>query len=391
MAVLHLAKYEGLGNDFLVLRLGIDDVEGRSGAVAVVGQSGPAGGSVTAANPIDATIAAALCDRHRGPGADGVITLAATAEGGVRMTLRNADGGLAETSGNGLRCAALAAIDGGLASGPELVIETGAGPASARLLARHGSAGATVRVSMGEARLGEGRHGILERFARIVDTGNPHLVLHPERGGPVPMALRAEDLAHLEHGVDGELAGGVNVEAVVVESPGVGSPGVGGLAPGADAPSAGSSGGGALSGQPDRIELVVWERGAGATLACGSGSVAAAAACRAAGLVGDRVEVHNPGGVLLVELSGPPEAPSAYLTGPARLVARIEVDLDWMLDAALGEAAPRDPAGAFDNQGALENQGALDPAGARDPAGALDNQGALDLAPARAGEVARAS
>jgi diaminopimelate epimerase len=62
-------------------------------------------------------------------------------------------------------------------------------------------------------------------------------------------------------------------------------------------------------------------------MACGSGSVAAAAAARYAGLVADTVSVANPGGLLSVELSGSREAPSAILTGPARRVAAVRVEL----------------------------------------------------------------
>jgi diaminopimelate epimerase len=306
VSVLRLAKYHGLGNDFLV-----GTVAGGDGA-----------------EPIDAATGAALCDRHRGIGADGVIMLRRCAGGSaVRMSLRNADGGVAETSGNGLRCAALAALDGGLVAGPGVVIETAAGPARALLVARTGAGGATLRVSMGRALLGEVRAGVLGRSARMVDVGNPHLVLYEDTApgagtGLAPgtalhglhalhalPALLASELAGLEHGVDGEVPGGLNVEAVRV----LATPGGAGR---------------------DAVELVVWERGAGETQACGSGSVAAAAALRAAGLVGGRVEVRNPGGTLHVELTGPLEAPEAELTGPAQLVARFEVDPAWLAGAA---------------------------------------------------------
>ncbi|HWD71023.1 MAG TPA: diaminopimelate epimerase, partial [Actinomycetota bacterium] len=108
MPVLRLTKHHGQGNDFLVLL----DPDGRY--------------------PLDAATARFLCDRHRGVGADGVIR-ATRAEPGddcavLRMELRNADGGTAEMSGNGVRCLAQAAVDAGLASGPELVIRTLAGP-----------------------------------------------------------------------------------------------------------------------------------------------------------------------------------------------------------------------------------------------------------------------
>jgi diaminopimelate epimerase len=81
---------------------------------------------------------------------------------------------------------------------------------------------------------------------------------------------------------------------------------------------------------PDSIVLRVWERGVGETRACGTGSAAAAAAAQSWGLVGERVEVHNPGGVLTVLL-----APDGIrLSGPVRRVADVEVRPDEILAAA---------------------------------------------------------
>jgi diaminopimelate epimerase len=306
VSVLRLAKYHGLGNDFLVYVGGGTDRPKGNGAEGVIGPAQ----------------AVALCARHTGVGADGVLSLSPTGDGQVvRMELRNADGGAAETSGNGLRCAALAAFDAGLVSGNEIVLETQVGPATARLIRRSRGGAALLRVSMGSVRIGKLRHGVLGRLARFVDVGNPHLVLYSEPGSTPLPALHAAELAQLEHGIDGEMAGGLNVEAV---NHGCGTR-AGGPA------SAGRSSTGRPAQVLDTIDMVVWERGAGATQACGSGSVAAAAAMRAAGLAGDRVEVRNPGGTLLVELDGPPVRPDAQLTGPAQLVARVEVDLGALL------------------------------------------------------------
>src|SRR5437016_8463666 len=104
MPVLRLTKHHGQGNDFLVLL----DPDGRQ--------------------PLDATTARFLCDRRRGVGADGVIraTLVGPGDDGAAldMELRNADGGIAEMSGNGVRCLAQAAVDAGLASPPTFVVRT---------------------------------------------------------------------------------------------------------------------------------------------------------------------------------------------------------------------------------------------------------------------------
>ena len=299
---IQLAKYHGLGNDFLVLV----DTEGGV-------DLGP-------------DVVAALCDRHRGIGADGLLRLAPPRRGGAfAMELRNADGGVAETSGNGLRCAALAAVHAGLARRGDLVVETAVGDAAAHVSRDSAAGAAQVRVSMGELSVGDeiaatellaatgsgasvvatggaprpaGSLGGL--VARRVGVGNPHVVIYaPAVAGGAARAsatpVRSLDVATVGPAIDAGTVGGVNVEVVDVVD-------------------------GALS-------LAVWERGVGVTLACGSGSCAAAAAMRAAGLAGDRVLVVNPGGALFVELSGPPAHPSAVLSGPAQRIAAVTVDL----------------------------------------------------------------
>src|SRR5215210_6779250 len=96
---MRLEKYQANGNDFLIL-LDLDDKQ-----------------------PVDEATARAMCDRHRGVGADGLIRVTA----GPTMQLFNADGGRAETSGNGLRCVARALVDAGLESGPDFTITDDAG------------------------------------------------------------------------------------------------------------------------------------------------------------------------------------------------------------------------------------------------------------------------
>ncbi len=235
---MHLRKYHGLGNDFLILV----DPDGKQ--------------------PIDVDLARAACDRHRGVGADGLIRIARPVAGGpLTMELRNADGTRAETSGNGLRCVALAVVDAGVEPGPELTVTTDAGP---RRLTLHDDG--TVSAEMGVATI-EGRH---------VDLGNPHEVVFVEQ-------LTV---------VSGPRAG-VNVEYVTVGP------------------------------EADELSMRVFERGVGETEACGSGACAAAAVAHAEGKVGPQVTVHQPGGAVTVDLSGP----TIVLTGPAAFVC--EVDLPW--------------------------------------------------------------
>lgn len=275
MTTISLLKYEALGNDFLIAL----DPRGLT-----------AGG-----DEVVKDVVVRLCERHRGVGADGLI-VARPGQGGadIVMELHNADGGRAETSGNGLRCLALALVDAGVVASRTIAIETDGGPVKAVVGPQAHSSCAEVTVTMGRARVGGGAEAgplATRGFAgRRVEIGNPHLVLI----GP---SLAGIEAAAFGPPLETALAGGQNVEAV------------------------------SLVG-PDRLELLVWERGAGATSACGSGSAAAAAAARAAGLVGDEVTVDNPGGTLRVGLAGPAEEPEVTLTGPACRVARVEVELE---------------------------------------------------------------
>jgi diaminopimelate epimerase len=214
---MQLRKYHGLGNDFLILL----DRDGTQ--------------------PVDGATARALCERHTGIGADGLIRVT---DEPLTMELYNADGSRAETSGNGLRCVARAVVDAGWEAGPSFTIVTDAGPRQATV---HGDS--AVSVEMGTATV-DGQH---------VDLGNPHTV------------VLVDDLADVDPGRDPDL----NVEYVL--------PGPG----------------------PDELTMRVFERGVGETQACGSGSCAAAAVAHAKGLVGDRVIVHQPGGAVTVALGDP--------------------------------------------------------------------------------------
>jgi diaminopimelate epimerase len=269
--VLHFTKHHGAGNDFLVLI----DREGSS--------------------PLGSELARALCARRSGVGADGVIRVL---EGGdaadLTMELRNADGGEAEMSGNGMRCLAQAAVEAGLVKPPTFTVMTAAGVRSVEYTVADTPGSAWASVDMGTAELGPDQpQRFAERKARQVDLGNPHLVLL----GPDPAGV---DVVELGSRLEAAHAGGINVEFISI------GPG------------------------PDAITLRVWERGVGETRACGTGSAAAAAAARSWGLVGDTVEVHNPGGTLQVTLG----SDGVRLSGPVHKVADVEVDTDELLEAA---------------------------------------------------------
>lgn len=215
-----------------------------------------------------------LCDRRRGIGADGVLQVS-HGDDGVRMGYWNADGSEAEMCGNGLRCVARYAFDRGLVDDKEFDVQTPRGPLRVE-------ASEEPRVEIGQVVLGD--KFVFEGFDfRHVLVGNPHAVTVVD---DVQQAPVREIGALLERST----AGGVNVEFVRVHNRG-------------------------------RLEMRVWERGVGETLACGSGMVASAAVTRDLGLTGNDVAVVVSGGVGTVDLAGA----RAWLIGPARYVFAGEI------------------------------------------------------------------
>jgi diaminopimelate epimerase len=214
-----------------------------------------------------------LCDRRRGIGADGLLQVRA-ADGQIVMGYWNADGSAAEMCGNGLRCVARYAFDHGLVDDKLFTVRTPRGPL--RVEVRE-----DPRVELGRVEVGSGFEFENHRF-QWVSVGNPHAVAIVED-------LEREEVAGIGGRLERSTPGGTNVELAEVRD--------------------------------KMIELKIWERGVGETLACGSGMVAAAAVAQNRGLIDSEVSVTVPGGVGLVELTGD----TSYLTGPARYVFAGEI------------------------------------------------------------------
>ncbi|MEU8813910.1 diaminopimelate epimerase [Actinoplanes sp. NPDC048796] len=248
---------------------------------------------------------AALCDRRFGIGADGVLRVVRTAkdsdgeawaaEAEWFMDYRNADGSIAEMCGNGTRVFARYLVTHGLATpGAEgLPIATRAGVVVAVF------AGDEVRVRMASPRVyaaGTATTGPLTFPGVAVDCGNPHLVCALHDG----LRLESLDLT-VSPGFDPALfPAGVNVEFVTPASP--------------------------IEDADLHVDMRVYERGSGETMACGSGALAVGAvALRDAGLAHGVVAVDLPGGRLTVTHD---ENDAWWLAGPAVLVATGEADLD---------------------------------------------------------------
>ncbi|MGZ4124539.1 MAG: diaminopimelate epimerase [Actinomycetota bacterium] len=287
MAELTVWKYHGTGNDFVML----EDLEDE--------------------RPLRAELIAALCDRHRGIGADGVIRITRAdprTAASFFMDYWNADGSVAEMCGNGIRCLAKLVFERGQTADTELDVDTRAG---VKHLSLHTADGIVrgVTVGMGPARLarrdvpmtgGDPDEPFLtEPFdvegrtykASAVSMGNPHLVLFVE-----------EDPAQVEvHRIgpaverDPRFPTKTNVEFVAIDGDG-------------------------------GIRLRVWERGVGETMACGTGACAALVAANEAGLVARRAPVRYPGGELIVERTDE----QLLLTGPAERVFEATIDEAWL-------------------------------------------------------------
>ncbi|HET9368959.1 MAG TPA: diaminopimelate epimerase [Vicinamibacterales bacterium] len=233
-----------------------------------------------------AALARAVCDRHRGLGADGLMIVEPN-QVGADTTLLNADGSPSEVSGNGVRCAAAwLASERRTAAGETIVIGTGAGEKRLTLLSAEDRRW-TFRAEMGPPdQLREevlDVHGASVR-AVVLRVGNPQCVV---LGDVTEERLRTIAAALAVHPFFPE---GTNVELARVAA-------------------------------PDRVEILIWERGVGPTDASGTGACAAAVAAAAYGGAARRVRVVSPGGAQEVEWTDR----GLLLTGWAELLAAV----DW--------------------------------------------------------------
>jgi diaminopimelate epimerase len=276
MTPLPLAKLHATGNDFLV-RLALADER-----------------------PLAPQTVAGLCDRHRGIGADGLISVGPAQAAGTDCTMRlqNADGGDAEMSGNGIRCLAWVAARAGLGTDRELTVDTAAGRRVVSLTRDASGAVVAADVDMGSVTLGDEDVEItldgVEYFGDVANVGNPHLVCFVIDPAKVPVTTHGPRIE-----LDPRFPQRTNVEFVRVHP-------------------------------PDLIDMRVWERGVGETLSCGTGACAAAAVAHNRGVVDEHVRVRVPGGELDVRLGA-----TVRLGGPVTHVFDVEVDLD--------RVAPLDP------------------------------------------------
>jgi diaminopimelate epimerase len=212
--------------------------------------------------PLDDPVAFAqgVCDPDRGFGADGLLIALRSATADVRMRIINADGSEAEMCGNGIRCLAryLDEHDGR----SEAIVETIAGPIATRVLSREPY---LISEVLGVPAIGA-PHEVAGHIATPVDVGNPHVVIFVEDLSQVDIRTLGPRIEH-----DPRYPNGTNVHVVEIAR--------------------------------DRLLVLHWERGAGATAACGTGAVACAAVAIAEHGWSSPVTLEVPGGTLRVEWS----------------------------------------------------------------------------------------
>lgn len=262
-------KMQGTGNDYVYVNCFEERIE----------------------NP--AELARRISDRHFGVGSDGLILICPSAVADCRMRMFNSDGSEAEMCGNGVRCVAKYAYERGIARKETMTVETGAGVRALKLNVRNGVV-ETVRVNMGAPRLSPAEVPVtlpgnrivaaplkaLDREFRItcVSMGNPHCVIFVEDVKNFPVEKYGPPIE--THGI---FPRRTNVEFVQV-----------------------------LGGS--EVAQRTWERGAGETLACGTGASAVCVAGVLNGLTDRAIQNHLTGGDLRLEWA---EDNSVYMTGPA--------------------------------------------------------------------------
>lgn len=266
---MRFAKYQGIGNDFVMVSDPDDLLE------------------------LSPSLVRSLCDRRFGIGADGVIRVAPSERADFLMDYVNSDGSPSEMCGNGIRCLAVFARAEGLTKENVIEVDTRAGVKTVAV------EGDRVRVDMGPPIFepseipvaAEGATDALhtklelddEVFeAAVLSMGNPHAVLFVEDADSAPVTTLGPRL-----GGHAAFPNKANVEFVTVESPG-------------------------------RITMRVWERGSRETLACGTGACAGVVATRLLRDTEARVTVALRGGELEIEWAGSTtDEQPVWMTGPA--------------------------------------------------------------------------
>lgn len=278
--IISFIKSQALGNDFIIF----EDIEERF-------------------NLRPETVAH-LCDRHFGVGADGLMVVRPSRHADFSMLFFNPDGSEAEICGNGIRCFASYLYNHGLTSKHAIRIETKGGPREVFLLFKGEKLQAT-KVNMGrptfkasDVPINTDKYEFVDDILRVggsevkatcLSVGNPHCVVFVPDVAAAPVRKLGPRIEKLPI-----FPNRINVEFAQVM-------------------------------RPDEIRLRVWERGAGETLACGTGACAAVLAGVRNKLTSKKVKVDLPGGNLEVEWA---DDDLVYMIGSSEEVFRGEVSIE---------------------------------------------------------------
>lgn len=281
MAKIKFTKMNGLGNDFVVL----DYVEYQKSGME------------------KAELAAKLCDRHFGIGADGLMIIHENPDNAdIGWYFYNSDGSVAQMCGNGIRCFAKYVRAQGLVDKDEFSVDTLAGIIVPKI-----NNDGTVTVNMNKPVLSCEKIPVNEKsklnfeieacgekfIANAVSMGNPHCIIFTDKDTKA---------AALKYGSEIEnnpvFPEKTNVEFIKILS-------------------------------RSEINLDVWERGCGITLACGTGACASVVAGILNGVLDNKVKVNLPGGQLTIEWNGSKDdvTQNVYMTGPATFSFVGEIDV----------------------------------------------------------------
>jgi diaminopimelate epimerase len=293
MQATRFTKMHGIGNDFVMV-----DADPES--------------LVSFADSELHEISRRLCHRKFGIGGDGLILVLPSDSADFRMRMFNPDGSEAEMCGNGIRCFAKYVYDRGKTQSEQITVDTKAGVMRLDLEVE-GQRVSNVRVDMGRPILrrehipmtGAGPSPVVDESISVdgepyrltaVSMGNPHVIIFTDDVSAVPLERigpRIETHAFFP--------ARTNVHFVQIHS-------------------------------PREITMRTWERGAGATLACGTGACASVVASALNEYTGRSVLAHLPGGDLRIEWS---EDDHVYMSGPAETVFQGEIELGIRVPAGL--------------------------------------------------------
>ena len=268
--MIKFTKMQGLGNDYVYMDAIHQKIENES------------------------SLAQFVSNRHFGIGSDGLILICKSDVADFKMRMFNSDGSEAEMCGNGIRCVGKFVYDKGLTDKTTVTVETLAGIKTLELNTKEGKV-ETVKVDMGEPILNPKeipvisdeepvKNLMLEAEGRkfkftCVSMGNPHAITEVEDTDKFDVEKYGKVLE-----VDKAFPNKTNVEFIQIVD-------------------------------KNHVKMRVWERGAGETLACGTGACATAVACYLNGKTDKNVEVELLGGKLYIEWNE--ENNHIYMTGPA--------------------------------------------------------------------------